>query len=237
MAARDNGLAKTRSNQMIKNNSFMFSKIFSRRKFLKNLACAGAAFAFAPLLVNGVLAAESKAPQKNLVVYYSETGHTRDVANAIHKLVGGDIIKIETVKPYPADYDMLTKVAKEEQSNNARPQIKTKVPNIDEYGVIFLGYPNWWSSMPMPVYTFVEQNCLDGKTIAPFATHGGGGLGHSVEDLKKIAPGATILKPLAVRSSHSSSAGEDVKKWIEGLGTALIETTTGNPGIYPDGAY
>lgn len=65
MAARDNGLVKTRSNQMIKNNSFMFSKVFSRRKFLKNLACAGAAFAFAPLLVNGVLAAESKAPQKN----------------------------------------------------------------------------------------------------------------------------------------------------------------------------
>lgn len=222
---------------MSKNNSFIFSKMFSRREFLKSAACAGAAFLFAPLLLNGALAAEQQARKKPLVAYYSETGHTRDVANAIHKLVGGDIIRIETVKPYPTDYDTLTKVAKEEQANNARPEIKTKVPNIDEYGVIFLGYPNWWSSMPMPVYTFVEQNGLDGKTIAPFDTHGGGGLGHSVEDLKKIAPKAKILKPLAVRSSHASSAGEDVRKWIEGLGTALIETTTGNPKIYPDGAY
>lgn len=89
----------------------------------------------------------------------------------------------------------------------------------------------------MPVYTFVEQNKLDGKTIAPFTTHGGGGLGHSVEDLKKIVPHAKILKPLAVNGNAVDRAEKDVEKWLKGLGSALIMTTTGNPAIYPDGGY
>lgn len=89
----------------------------------------------------------------------------------------------------------------------------------------------------MPVFTFIEENRLDGKTIAPFTTHGGGGLGHSVNDLKKELPHSRILKPLAVSGNAVERAGKDVLSWIEGLGPALIETTTGNPAIYPDGAY
>lgn len=91
--------------------------------------------------------------------------------------------------------------------------------------------------MPMPVYTFIEQNHLDGRTIVPFSTHGGGGLGHSIEDLKKECPKSKILKSLAVPGNRASGAAADVEKWLEGLGNALIETTTGNPKIYPDGAY
>lgn len=179
----------------------------------------------------------SKAPKKPLVVYFSRTGHTEAVAKMIHDKVGGDILRIETVEPYPADYHATTEVAKKQQEENARPAIKTSVPNIDDYGVVFLGYPNWWSSMPMPVYTFVEQNKLDGKTIAPFATHGGGGLGHSVDDLKKLVPHSKILKPFSVSGNKADSALKDVEKWLEGLGPALIMTTTGNPAIYPDGGY
>lgn len=89
----------------------------------------------------------------------------------------------------------------------------------------------------MPVYTFVEKSKMDGKTIAPFATHGGGGLGHSIDDLKKLAPHSKVLKPLAVSGSFASRAEKDVEKWIDGLGPALIMTTTGNPAIYPDGGY
>lgn len=89
----------------------------------------------------------------------------------------------------------------------------------------------------MPVYTFIEENKLDGKTIAPFVTHGGGHLGHSIDDLKRELPHSRILKPLAVSGNAVDRAEKDVEKWLEGLGTALIETTTGNPQIYPDGAY
>lgn len=175
--------------------------------------------------------------KKPLVVYYSETGHTKKIAEMIHNKVGGDILQILPEKPYPKDYDTLVEQAKQELRQDARPAVKTKISNIDDYGVIFLGFPNWWSSMPMPVYTFVEQNGLNGRTIVPFSTNGGGGLGHSIEDLKKLCPKSRVLKPFAIQGSNAASAGDEVVKWLEGLGPALIETTTGNTAIYPDGAY
>lgn len=215
---------------------------FSRRNFLRFSAFAGALTALLPLSASiPVLAAEQAMPKnaakKPLVVYFSQSGHTKTIAEDIQKMLGADIVRIEPENAYPENYDDLTKQAKKEQNDSARPAIKTKIPNLDDYGVIFLGYPNWWSSMPMPVYTFVEQSKLDGKTIAPFCTHGGGGLGHSVDDLKRLAPHSKVLKPLAVPGNRAASAEADVKKWLEGLGTALIETTTGNTKIYPDGAY
>ena len=216
----------------------------NRRNFLKTSALTLAGAAILPFC-SGIPAIGAEAARdgtaavkkKPLVVYYSESGNTKKVADMIHNKVGGDIIRIEAATPYPDNYDALTRQAKKEQTQNARPAIKTKIPNIDEYDVIFLGYPNWWSSMPMPVFTFIEQNKLDGRTIAPFTTHGGGGLGHSIEDLKKECPKSKILKPLAVPGNRASGAAADVEKWLEGLGNALIETTTGNPKIYPDGAY
>lgn len=214
------------------------NKSFSRRGFI-GLCLAG--FGASLLPVKFTMAAEAakpgSAPKKPLVVYFSRSGHTRKIAEDIHKKIGGDIIEIETVEPYPDDYQRTTEVAKEEQQKNARPAIKTKIPNIQDYGVIFLGYPNWWSSMPMPVFTFIEENKIDGKTIAPFSTHGGGGLGHSIEDLKKALPHSKVLKPLSVSGNAASRAEKDVISWLEGLGPALIETTTGNTKIYPDGAY
>lgn len=216
----------------------------NRRSFLKTAFLTFGGVAILPFCSSlpalGAEAAKTTvdvAKKKPLVVYFSESGNTKKVAEMIHNKVGGDIIRIEMVKAYPENYDTLTKQAKREQEQNARPELKTKIPNINEYGVIFLGYPNWWSSMPMPVYTFIEQNHLDGHTIAPFATHGGGGLGHSIEDLKQECPKSKILKPLAVPGNRASDAKADVEKWLEGLGTALIETTTGNTQIYPDGAY
>ena len=197
----------------------------NRRNFLKTSALTLAGAAILPFC-SGIPAIGAEAARdgtaavkkKPLVVYYSESGNTKKVADMIHNKVGGDIIRIEAATPYPDNYDALTRQAKKEQTQNARPAIKTKIPNIDEYDVIFLGYPNWWSSMPMPVFTFIEQNKLDGRTIAPFTTHGGGGLGHSIEDLKKECPKSKILKPLAVPGSRASGAAADVEKWLEGLG-------------------
>ena len=94
---------------------------------------------------------------RTLVVYFSHTGNTENVANFIHKAVGGDIIKLEPVNAYTDDYNTLLDVAQEEQRNDARPEIATKIDNIDEYDTIFLGYPNWWGDIPMPLYTFLES--------------------------------------------------------------------------------
>lgn len=220
-------------------------KNLSRRNFLQGLGLGALGLAIAPVVVNAADAAQAsrdgadaggKKP-KILVAYFSHTGHTKKIAEDIHKAVGGDLIRIEEANPYPAKYNDLTEFAKKELEANARPKIKTRLANPGEYDLVFLGYPNWWSSMPMPVYTFVEENGLDGKTIAPFSTHGGGGLGHSVEDLRKIAPHAKVLKALAVNGNRVDKAEEDVLAWLKGLGPALIMTTTGNPAIYPDGGY
>ncbi len=186
---------------------------------------------------NMLLAAEAKKPLKPLIVYFSRSGHTKAIAEDIHKKMGGDLVQIEPVNPYPADYQQTVDLAKKEQQNNARPAVKTKIADLAQYDVVFLGYPNWWGSMPMPVYTFIEENKLDGKPIAPFVTHGGGGQGHSVDELKKLVPHSKILKPLSVQGNIADRAEKDVLNWLEGLGPALIETTTGNTQIYPDGAY
>lgn len=210
---------------------------FTRRYFLAGLALAGAGAVLAPNLLFAAETPRAETAKKPLIVYFSQSGHTKTIAEDIQKLVGGDIVRIEPANAYPEKYNDLTAYAKKELESNARPPVKTKLENPDQYGVIFLGFPNWWSSMPMPVYTFIEQNKLDGKTIAPFVTHGGGGLGQSIEDLQKIAPQAKVLKPLAVNGSRVDKAEQDVKKWLEGLGSALIMTTTGNPSVYPNGGY
>lgn len=207
----------------------------NRRNFLEMVGSIGLGMTLFPGMT---LAAEpEKTAKKPLVVYFSHSGHTRKIAEDIHKAVGGDIMEIEAVQTYPDNYNALTEFAKEEKNKKLRPAVKKLLENPGEYGVIFLGYPNWWSTMPMPVFTFVEQSKLDGKTIAPFTTHGGGGIADSVDDLKEIVPHSKVLKPLAVNGSIVQKAEKDVLKWLEGLGPALIETTTGNPAIYPDGAY
>lgn len=222
--------------------------IFSRRNFLFGVALGALGFAICPSFVHAAASnaasdavaannAGAEKPKKVLVAYFSHSGHTKKIAEYIHKAVGGDLVRIEQVEAMPEKYNDLTAYAKKQLEANARPQMTPKLPNPDEYDVIFLGYPNWWSSMPMAVYSFVEQNKLDGKTIAPFTTHGGGGLGHSVDDLKKIAPHAKVLKPLAVNGNFVDRAEKDVLDWLKGLGPALIMTITGNPAIYPDGGY
>ena len=121
---------------------------------------------------------------KILVLYFSQSGNTETVANFINEAVGGDIVKLETEVPYPSDYDELVDYAQEEQRRNARPTLKTRIDNIDEYDTIFLGYPNWWQDCPMPIYTFLDEYDLSGKKIAPFITHGGSGLSGTPDNIQ-----------------------------------------------------
>ena len=158
------------------------------------------------------------APKKILVAYFSHSGNTREIANQIHEKVGGDIFEIVTVNPYPADYDSVVDQAKQEQEDNYRPELATEVENMDSYDVVFVGYPNWWGTMPMPVFTFLEEYDFSGKTIIPFCTHEGSGLGRSVEDITDLCPQSTILDGLAIRGSSVETAQGDVSEWLREIG-------------------
>lgn len=153
-----------------------------------------------------------------LTVYFTESGNTEALANAIHKKVGGEILQLKTVKPYPESYTTLTEYAKKELEDQSMPELATKIPNMEQFKIIFLGFPNWWSSVPMPIHTFAKSANFDGKIIAPFVTHGGGGLGHIEADLKKIFPNSKILKPLSLSGSRHSIYEQEADKWINDLG-------------------
>lgn len=155
---------------------------------------------------------------KFLVLYFSQSGNTEAVANFIHDAVGGDIVKLETETPYPSNYNELVDYAQEEQRENARPTLSTHIDNIDEYDTIFLGYPNWWGDMPMPIYTFLDEYDLSGKTIAPFITHGGSGLSGTPAKIQSEEPNATVTQGLAVSGSSSRNSQSIVTNWLSQIG-------------------
>ncbi len=155
---------------------------------------------------------------RTLVVYFSHTGNTENVAHFIHEAVGGDIIKLEPVNAYIDDYNTLLDVAQEEQRNDARPEIATQIDNIDEYDTIFLGYPNWWGDMPMIIYSFLDEYDLSGKTIAPFCTSGGSGLSGTPRTIQNEEPNATVTEGLAVSGSSSRNSQSTVNNWLSQIG-------------------
>lgn len=155
---------------------------------------------------------------KILIAYFSRTGNTETTAKQIQDRVGGDLFQVVTVDAYPAEYRATTEVARKELDSNYRPPLRGKVDNMDSYDVVFLGFPNWWATMPMAMFTFLESYDFSGKTIIPFCTHEGSGLGRSVDDLKKLAPKSTIREGLAIRGSRVSGAQNDVNNWLERVG-------------------
>lgn len=155
---------------------------------------------------------------KTLILYFSQSGNTQKVANFIHEAVGGDIVRLETVKTYSSNYNNLLDEAQEEQRNNARPELKTKIDNIEEYSTIFLGYPNWWGDMPMPLYTFLEEYDLSGKTIAPFVTSGGSGFSNTISTIRENEPNANIVDGLSINGSSASKSQDEVEEWTNNLG-------------------
>jgi len=165
---------------------------------------------------------------KKLIAFYSradenyvngmiktlEVGNTEVVAGIIKELTGADLFKIEQVKPYANDYNQCIAQAQSDQRQNARPDLKNYPKTLDEYDVIYLGYPNYWSTMPMAVFTFLEHFDLSEKTIKPFCTHEGSGMGRSISDIKKLCPNANVEKGLAIHGGSVENSKEDIKKWI-----------------------
>lgn len=141
-------------------------------------------------------------------------GNTEVIARKIHEKAGGDLFKIETVEKYPTDYYQVTDVAKEELHENARPEIKGHVEDMGQYDIIVLGYPEWWSTMPMAVVTFLESYDLSGKTIIPYSTHEGSGMGHSESDLRRLCPGSTILRGTPIHGADVATAYREVNQIV-----------------------
>jgi flavodoxin len=117
------------------------------------------------------------------------------------------------VNPYPEDYHETTHVAQKEQRGDARPGLSARVENMDADDVIFLGYPNWYGTMPMPVFTFLEDYDFAGKTISRSDTYEGSRVGLSDDDIARICPQARLLKSLAVHGTCAGSAQGDVENW------------------------
>lgn len=175
---------------------------------------------------------EASANSNILVAYFSRTGenynvgviekgNTHIIAEMIAEETGADIFEIQPVNPYPDTYDECTDVAREEQNENARPKIVGSVDNMEQYDMVFIGYPIWWGDLPMVVYTFLESYDFSGKTIIPFCTHEGSGLSGTDRNIASACPSATVLDGLAIRGSvaqnNRDEAKSDVLEWLDRL--------------------
>lgn len=153
-----------------------------------------------------------------LVVYFSWSGNTENVANAIVTQTGADVFEIVPEEAYINDYNALLDIATQEKESGARPAIADSIEDIAQYDIIYVGYPNWWSDMPMILYTFFDSYDLSGKTIAPFCTSGGSGLSNTVNSIKELEPEADVLAGLHIGSSAASNPDQAVSDWLGSLG-------------------
>lgn len=131
--------------------------------------------------------------KKVLIAYYSWSGNTEEVAQAIAEKTKGTLFRIQTVDPYPEEYRATTTQAKKEINAGFRPKLKDKVNDIAQYDIIFIGSPNWWGTIAPAVSSFLESYDLTGKTVIPFITHGGGGVQNTIKDLTAQCKGCNVV--------------------------------------------
>lgn len=164
---------------------------------------------------------------KKLVIFYSranenyfggqyryiEIGNTEKVAHMIADITGADLFKIEQKKQYATDYETCIAEAKKDLQSHARPEIET-FPDLSQYDEIYLGYPNYWGTMPMAVYTLLENSDFKGKKIRPFCTHEGSGLSGTEKDIARAAGGAIVEKGIAIVGSTVDNAKAAIERWV-----------------------
>lgn len=154
-------------------------------------------------------------------------GNTARLAQWIQEYVGGDLFPIVVTEPYPDDYDECLDRAADEKAENARPELTNYLDNIDDYDIIFLGFPNWWYTAPMAIFSFIEEYDLSDKTIVPFCTHGTGGLASCIRDITTALPdSAEVLEPLGVYREDIEQAQSEVNEWLLNLGFQEKEELT-----------
>ncbi len=145
-------------------------------------------------------------------------GNMQYMAMTIQEAIGGELFRIETTEKYPLEHETLVNQAKEEQNEEVRPELATHIENVEQYDMIFLGYPNWWGDMPQPLYTFLEEYDFSGKTIIPFNSHGGSGFSNTIEEIKKLQPNATVRDDgLSISRNDVADSEQEITDWAKGL--------------------
>jgi flavodoxin len=170
------------------------------------------------------------AKKKILIAYFSKAGenwythglaslkvgNTELFAKKIQSVVGGDLYSIVSKAGYPDGYYACCDAAKKELQEKARPEL-VELKKADDYDIIFVGYPTWWGTLPMPIFTFLEANHFAGKIVIPFNTSEGSGFGRGVKDLEKACPGATFKEGLALVGHEVEEKGEEIEQWLTNL--------------------
>jgi flavodoxin len=164
---------------------------------------------------------------KVLIVYLSRTGNTKAVADIIHQEVGGTMVELELEKPYPTDYDTTVQQVARENETGYLPPLRTKIDGIQQYDVVFLGFPTWGMQLPPPVKSFLSQYNLEGKTVVPFNTNAGYGEGSSFRTVRELCSECTIPEGfvirggverdgqyLAIEGARAEEARRDVRSWL-----------------------
>ena len=147
-----------------------------------------------------------------------KVGNTEVVAKKLHAMLDSDLFYIDTVSKYPDDHMKKIAIAKREFEQNARPELTAKVENMSGYDTVILAFPNWWTTMPMALFTFLESYDFSGKTICPLITHGGSGFSNSLRDIAKLCPNAKITEGLAIHGDYVSTCDSDLEKWVKKIG-------------------
>lgn len=145
---------------------------------------------------------------------YVKVGNTEIVVDLMKELIEADSFKIEMKDPYSPVYMTCIDEAKKDKQNNARPELINYPDSIDEYDTVVLAYPNYWGTMPMAVFTFLERYDFTGKKILPLCTNEGSGMGSSESDVKKMAKGADVKSGLAITGSKAADSKADLQKWF-----------------------
>ena len=179
-------------------------------------------------LVAGRTNAQSVSPEKILIVYLSRTNNTKALAEIIHNKVGGTLVALELEKPYPQDYRATVDQVANENEAGFLPPLKTKIANIQNYEVVFIGFPTWGMQLPPPMKSFLKEYNLSGKTVVPFNTNAGYGTGSSFETVKSLAPNSKILAGFTTKGGverdgvyfvmegeKAQKAENEVQQWLQ----------------------
>lgn len=171
-------------------------------------------------------------PERILIVYLSRTQNTKAVAEIIHKNIGGTLIPLEIEMSYPENYQTMVSQVAEENRTGYLPPLKTQIQNIDKYDVVFIGFPTWGMQLPPPMKSFLRHYDFSGKTIVPFNTNGGYGIGNSFKTIKQLCPNSTVLGGFSTKGGIERDGilyvmeGEkekevqtEVKKWLQKIKT------------------
>ena len=168
--------------------------------------------------------------EKILIVYLSRTNNTKAIAEIIHEHVGGKLVALELKNPYPEDYKAIVDQVVKENESGFLPPLKTRIDSIQKYNVVFVGFPTWGMQLPPPMKSFLNQYDLSGKTIVPFNTNGGYGIGSSFDTVKKLCPKSTVLEGFSTKGGverdgiyfvmegeKEKQAAQEIKKWLKKL--------------------